>query len=146
MQKFWSILFGGTMTASLLLFIVSPFVEPGTVFSEPLDHTSVLGFLAERFTPGQPYSDEVARRLPTRLADALTRSEPRQDLQPPPQTARVVLPSTPILPAGLADRAEEDTENVRAFRAAAETTVTEQPLAAIKLLPQIGHFIVPEAP
>jgi phospholipase C len=35
--------------------LISPFVERGGVFSEPLDHTSLLGLLADRFTPGQAY-------------------------------------------------------------------------------------------
>jgi phospholipase C len=41
--------------------VVSPLVD-ATVFNGNLDHTSVLRFLAERFTPGTPYSDQVAAR------------------------------------------------------------------------------------
>ena len=42
--------------------LVSPWIAPGTVCHETFDHTSVLQFLAERFTPGSPYSPEVAAR------------------------------------------------------------------------------------
>jgi phospholipase C len=43
-------------------FIVSPHVAAGTPFKGKLDHTSILQLLADRFTPGTPYSDRVAAR------------------------------------------------------------------------------------
>lgn len=42
--------------------IVSPHVAPGSVFSGDLDHTSFLQLLADRFAPGEAYSDAVAAR------------------------------------------------------------------------------------
>jgi phospholipase C len=42
--------------------LVSPWVAPGKVDHELHDHTSVLQLLAEIFTPGQPYSAQVANR------------------------------------------------------------------------------------
>ena len=42
--------------------VMSPFVKPGSVCHELLDHTSVLQFLAEVFTPGQSYSPSVNSR------------------------------------------------------------------------------------
>jgi phospholipase C len=42
--------------------IVSPQVAPGSVFSEDLDHTSILQLLAARFAPGEAYSPAVAAR------------------------------------------------------------------------------------
>lgn|SRR6185437_15777788 len=42
--------------------VMSPFVKPGSVSHELLDHTSVLQFLAEVFTPGQSYSPSVDSR------------------------------------------------------------------------------------
>ena len=38
--------------------VVSPFVDAGTCFSQPLDHTSILRMLADKFTAG----DAVLRR------------------------------------------------------------------------------------
>jgi phospholipase C len=38
--------------------IVSPLVTTGSVYNAPLDHTSILQFLASRFGTG-PYSQEV---------------------------------------------------------------------------------------
>jgi phospholipase C len=43
-------------------FLVSPMVERKSVTNALFDHTSVLQLLAERFTPGQPYSDSVDQR------------------------------------------------------------------------------------
>jgi phospholipase C len=42
--------------------VVSPYVKPGAVFSEVVDTTSVLQLLADRYTPGQPYSSVVGAR------------------------------------------------------------------------------------
>ena len=43
-------------------FVISPHVEPGTVFQGPLDHTSILQLLADRFRPDQTYSNAVTER------------------------------------------------------------------------------------
>jgi phospholipase C len=43
-------------------FVISPYVKPGSVFSEMVDTTSVLRLLADRFTPGKAYSPAVAAR------------------------------------------------------------------------------------
>ena len=42
--------------------IVSPFVKPNSISNNLFDHTSVLQLLAEKFTPGTPYSESVAKR------------------------------------------------------------------------------------
>jgi phospholipase C len=123
-------------------FIVSPFVERGTVFSEPLDHTSLLGLLADRFTPGEAYSEAVARRsqLLSRLANALTLAEPRADFPAPPPRG----PSVPSLPSEAVDasaRAEGAESNAGAFREAFVTTVENHPIAAVELLPSGAHLI-----
>ena len=131
-------------------FLVSPFVERGQTFSEPLDHTSLLALLADRFTPGQSYSDAVARRSPplSRLAAALTRASPRTDLPAAPAVTQLVPPSVPRVstlprPGSLASGA---LDNAQAFRAAAQTMLQEQPLAVAQLLPELAHFVGPQAP
>lgn len=67
--------------------VASPLVEPGSVFSGNLDHTSVLRFLAERFTPGAAYDDRVRDRHASGLLDSLgavlTRSTARETPAPP---------------------------------------------------------------
>lgn len=42
--------------------IVSPYVNQSSVCNSLFDHTSVLQFLAEKFTPGTPYSNSVENR------------------------------------------------------------------------------------
>jgi phospholipase C len=42
--------------------VVSPHVEPGTVYGGQLDHTSILQLVAEKFGGGEPYSEAVASR------------------------------------------------------------------------------------
>jgi phospholipase C len=77
-----------TLGARVPALLVSPWVEPGKVCHEVFDHTSVLQFLAEKFTPGTPYSPEVAARsrsgqaiasISKALSDVSTPSAP-----PPP--------------------------------------------------------------
>jgi phospholipase C len=67
--------------------VASPLVEAGSVFSRNLDHTSVLRFLAERFTPGRAYDDRVRDRHASGLLDSLgavlTRDAARETPGPP---------------------------------------------------------------
>jgi phospholipase C len=59
--------------------IISPFVEPGSVYHENLDHTSILKLLGEKFNNGS-YSPEVDKRTLDNLANVITRSTPRTDM------------------------------------------------------------------
>jgi phospholipase C len=54
--------------------LVSPWVRAGQVFSDPLDHTSILQLLDERFAGGKGYSPAVVKRQATlgRISNALT--------------------------------------------------------------------------
>ncbi len=61
--------------------LISPLVEPGSVCHDVFDHTSVLQLLAEKFTPGQPYSASVQARSqqpsgPKSISVALTNTAP----------------------------------------------------------------------
>ena len=63
-------------------FVVSPLVSPKSVCSATLDHTSLLQLLAEKFTPGLPYSEsvEVRRQQGIRsVSEALDLNSPRKD-------------------------------------------------------------------
>ncbi len=74
--------------------LVSPFVDAGVPYSGKLDHTSILKLLAERFTPSQAYSGDVAARTPFRsLSDALTRTTPRPQLPDAPPHLGIVQPA-----------------------------------------------------
>lgn len=70
--------------------LISPYVEKGSVTHLQLDHTSVLQLLAEKFTPGKPYSATVDDRKKQgihSISEALT---DKQDLTAP------FAPSSPI--------------------------------------------------
>jgi phospholipase C len=69
--------------------LVSPFVGAGQVFSEPLDHTSMLQLIAERFGDGT-YSDAVNARQASlgRIAHAL---RPARDGRAPAMPPRPIL-------------------------------------------------------
>jgi phospholipase C len=77
-------------------FVVSPHVAPGTVHSGPLDHTSILRLLADRFTPGADYSAAVAARQQhlSRLAEMLV-----APVQRAPEVAPVPLAATRTMAA-----------------------------------------------
>jgi phospholipase C len=66
--------------------IASPFVKPGSVCHSLFDHTSVLHFLAEKFSPGNPVSDTVTERQAQGIAgitEALRNEMPGTPPQPP---------------------------------------------------------------
>ena len=103
-------------------FVISPLVDPATVYSGPLDHTSVLQLLADKYAGGL-YSPEVAARQPSlsRLSDALTRTAPRLDL-PEPQDVPAVAAAVPVV-----QRAPAANANSEAFRLAAAKMVADHP-------------------
>jgi phospholipase C len=106
--------------------LVSQHVAAGQVFSEPLDHTSVLQLLAERFGEGAPYSAAVARRQAHlgRISSALL-AEPRKGKSPsmPPRPRKLgaappPVPSVPTAP---------DTPNAAAIDAIMRELAREHP-------------------
>jgi phospholipase C len=129
-------------------FLVSPFVDPGVVVHTPLDHTAMLAFLGERFDPGATYSPAVDARQGSlsRLANALTRTEPRLDIPVPPAMPAAVVPpalraALPLTrPPALAPGASA---NARAFDEAARAMVRQNPIAALQLLPELAPFREP---
>ena len=73
--------------------IVSPFTNSGSICHDVLDHTSVLQFLAEVFTPGKPYSASVNNRKNAginSISAALTNNNPAPPPLPPTQAINVV--------------------------------------------------------
>jgi len=104
-------------------FIVSPLVDPATVYTGPLDHTSLLQFLAEKFASGV-YSADVAERqlILSSLSDALTRTAPRTDIPPPP-AVQVRAPGPPLA----FQRAPGANANATAFRVAAAKLAADHP-------------------
>jgi phospholipase C len=68
--------------------IASPLVQAGGVYSQPLDHTSILQFVASVFgKKDEVYSDEVDQLRKEgigNVADALDSDTPRTKIPPPP--------------------------------------------------------------
>jgi phospholipase C len=66
--------------------IVSPFASRGSTFSLPMDHTSILRTLANKFSPGAaPYSPQVAARSVHSIWEALDLATPRAAIPVPAQ-------------------------------------------------------------
>jgi len=114
--------------------VVSPFVRSGSVCSENLDHTSVLRFLAERFTPGKAYSAAVANRHGDGTLKsvflALNVAVPRP-AKPPNAPALGLVPS--ITRADL----EPSTANQRAFANAQADAHASHPDAIVERHPEM---------
>jgi phospholipase C len=102
--------------------VISPLVEAGSVFARPLDHTSFLQFVADRFGHGF-YSPAVANRQPAlaRLADAITRTTPRSDI---PAPAIMGPAGTPV---AAVQRAAGANANAAAFRLATARIARDHP-------------------
>lgn len=100
-------------------FIVSPHVEPGTVFQGPLDHTSILQLLADRFRLDQTYSKAVTDRQShlVRLSSILPLYAPAKVRSP--QVPKSVLSSIKKARATMPKKSKKmvsDNETAQAFR------------------------------
>jgi phospholipase C len=84
-------------------FVISPFVEPRSVFHHDMDHTAILQLLGERFGNGR-YSAAVDLRMTAGLESVsatLSLTDARTDVPPPPGlsqgfTARAATPPDPM--------------------------------------------------
>jgi phospholipase C len=117
-------------------FVVSPHVASGKVHSRPLDHTSILQLLADRFTPGRDYSPAVASRQP-QLGPLSAVIEPSAALRrPAPAAATVsalnsVAAAAPVPPAAGAHLGDATT--AQAFHLLAGRVVRRHPDLPIAL-------------
>lgn len=126
-----------TMGVRVPSIVVSPWVEPGTVFSSLLDHTSILQMLAERFDGGAPYSEAVlerARQGVGSLSAVLNRRAPR-DRAPVPPRAPVRAGRKPSpLP-------EHGTSGERAFFLAARALCEHSPSRIHRAHPELWRAL-----
>jgi phospholipase C len=118
-------------------FVISPQVAPGTVFHSPLDHTSILQLLADRFTPGKDYSAAVAARqqhlvrLSTILLDQPPAKAPSPKI-PAVKLAAVQKSATAATAAASPAGATSSTETAQAFREVAEEVALKHPDLLLK--------------
>lgn len=111
--------------------IASPLVRPG-IFDQPLDHTSILQFIASIFgQDNETYSEEVEARRAlgiTNLADTLDGRGPRSKVPKPPlvapiTTATLVPKAAPLL----AVDQKKKSKNAKAFEAATKEVLRDVP-------------------
>jgi phospholipase C len=112
-------------------FVVSPHVTPGKPFKGKLDHTSVLRLLADRFTPGKPYSAEVANRQKQLdpLSGVLVKPPAKKFAPEFPESVsaamHIAAAAAPVAPSG--PGAPKDTETAKAFDKVAHELAAKRP-------------------
>jgi phospholipase C len=114
--------------------IVSPLVAPASVYSDKLDHTSILQFLAEMFEDGD-YSPDVKRRKDAGIksvSDALTLHQPRAVVEMPPLDALGLATVVPL------PKPEDKTPNQIAFETAARELVADKKAKALDSYPELA--------
>jgi phospholipase C len=118
--------------------VVSPFVEQGRAFNGPLDHTSILKLLAEKYgAPGEQYSDNVAARTSIQsLSAVLTRDTARPGAPPVPT---VTLAATPCAPPPVGTMLSP---NQLAFRNVLEELRQSDPKAGAQKFPQLKDYFL----
>ena len=106
--------------------VVSPLIKPGTIYSKPLDHTSILATIAQKFGKGETYSPEVEGRRKVfsgNISELLSQSTP---------TSQILLP-----PGG---QTGEDA-NAIAFKKAAAMLTELDPNNSTNKFPELRGFI-----
>jgi len=119
--------------------VVSPLVDAGTVFSGPLDHTSVLQLIAEKFAPTEDgYSAEVNARRDgdpaiLSVSAVLNRDAPRNDIPAAPDVT---------LPAGMVQERSFSADYIeRAFEMAGRKALTDHPARMRVLFPEAFNWL-----
>jgi hypothetical protein len=114
--------------------IISPLVKPGSICSQLFDHTSVLQFIAERFTKGAAYSETVSKRKAAgiqSLSVALNNSTPYP--APPAPTVAINTPAT----LGKSLTKAPSTEMGKSFELAALQMLEQKPAEVARKYPEL---------
>ena len=117
--------------------LVSPFVKPGAVYNGLLDHTSVLQLLAEKFTPGKPYSATVDSRKQQGITSISAALTPPVSRQPP------LAPADPIeVKSALGDNIAVAPASTmgKAFENAAQSMLTQEPANTAIKYPELVQW------
>jgi phospholipase C len=111
--------------------VVSPFVTGGSVYSQPLDHTSILKFIGQKFGGGS-YSPEVdGRPIVGSVLDVLDLNAPLQAIPTAPDASKIPAADSYV-------RAfRELTDNVQIFHQVADLIVKS---------PKYAHAIASKFP
>lgn len=118
--------------------VVSPLVSPKRVSHEILDHTSVLQLLAEKFTPGIPFSPAVETRRQSGIASVsavLDLAAPRADVPIAPDFSITV-----EMPLG--ENRPPATPLEGTFEEAAFDMVRKFPKPTAQKYPEVSHWVL----
>ncbi len=111
--------------------VISPLVSAGLVYSRPLDHTSILKFIGQKFNAGSYGPGVDDRGGVGSVLDVLDLNSPRQLIPPPPDPS--VIPAAPQYVRGF----KSQTENVKIFQ-----DVTHQ----LTVTPEYRHALATKFP
>jgi phospholipase C len=137
----------GTTGVRVPGIVASPLAKGGFVYDKPLDHTSILQFIASVFgEDGETYSMEVDDRMSQgigNIVDVLTDDPPRPSIPKPPETAP---PVTLLGPRKKPEPAPEEMkprkgENAKAFEDAAREVLKGRSRDEIRArYPELLHW------
>ena len=119
--------------------VISPLVQRRTVYKGILDHTSFLQLLAERFTPGTPFSERVDQRRKAGVASVsavLNVDSPRSQI---PAAPNAPLSVTVTLSA---PEPQAPTALQQAFEDTARRMVADYPRQTAQQYPEISHWVL----
>ncbi|MFL5809951.1 MAG: alkaline phosphatase family protein, partial [Flavisolibacter sp.] len=117
--------------------IISPFVQPGSVFSKLLDHTSILQFLAEKFTPGKSFSKTVNDRMAKGI-QSISEIISEQPKRPIPRVPSVKINVQTAL--GKYIPVSQPTMMEQSFANAANELLRQKPLEAMAKYPELAGW------
>ncbi len=111
--------------------VISPLVSPARICSEPLDHTSILRFIGQKFGGGAYGPGVDDRPMVKSVLEVLDLATPRQEIPQPPEPTAIA-PAQPYV-RGF----KTQTENVKIFQ-----DVTHQ----LTLTPEYRHALATKFP
>jgi len=107
-------------------YVLSPFVSPGRIYSEILDHTSILKFIGKKFGDAT-YSEVVDDRTVGNVFDVLDLDEAREDIP--------AIPVPPLAPAPVVAQAVNPQQ--QAFEQAWQQMKKDHPDDSLRKFPDL---------
>lgn len=117
--------------------IISPYVEKGTVNALTFDHTSVLQLLAEKFTPGVPYSATVENRRAAGINSLSASLLTHADTTAPPAPTVQIFAKTAL---GGSIATTPQGAMAKAFEGAALNMIADNPTGTKAKYPELSQW------
>ena len=115
--------------------VVSPLVSPARIHSEPLDHTSILKFIGQKFGGGSYGPGVDDRAIVKSVLDVLDLAVPRQLIPPAPDAS--VIPQAEPYVRGF----KTQTENVKIFQDVTHNGTQDYRHALATKFPEFRDFL-----